>query len=584
MKNINPEESGTRQRSLSETLIFYTVFFLISEFCIVRPLMKRIAGRQMNKRQEIEEQRKNQEIASSDNLNGGSAEVNSAEESKYIVLENDHIKLTFSSRGLLFNDLILKKYTDVGENVRLLEAEKFVSIGWLSAVGNIEVPGEDTLWNVENASDSSDDINKNNKNRITLYYDNGISAKFKVVLTLDEKYLLTVEQIVENNLDSKILVQPLWRIEKKIGEVKNRNDLFSFNGGLGVFDDKIYEVKTKKLKSNSREFFNPAWAGITDKYWLVAIVGENPAKEKVNFMGRKNTLELRYTTTGDVEVLGKSKVSVSGRMFVGPKDLEILKEYSKNANIKLLDRSIDFGIFYFLAKPINDLLNFLYKITKNFGLAIILLTVVIKAILYPMVRKSFVTIALMKEMQPKIKMLQSTYGSDAAKFREETVKLYKKYDLNPFASIFPIFIQIPIFFSLYKVISVSLNMRQAPFFWFIEDLSAADPSNALNLFGLLPYSTNFRVGLLPCIMAITMYLQQKLSSSVDDEPGGKNKASGAIDANAGIAKFMPLIFLIMFASFPSGLLLYWIFNNIITIAQQYYVVNIYIRKHRKVHD
>jgi YidC/Oxa1 family membrane protein insertase len=398
--------------------------------------------------------------------------------------------------------------------------------------------------------------------------------------------MINVEQTIENNLGNKILIRPLWQITNNVKEMKNRNNLLSFNGGLGVFDDKIYEVKAKKLKNGTREFSNPIWAGMTDKYWLIAIIGQNPEKEKVNFLGGKNMLELQYTTTGEMEIPENSIASVNSRIFTGAKDLEILREYSKDMNIKLLDRSVDFGIFYFLAKPMNDLLNFLYRITKNFGLAIILLTVIVKIVLYPTVRKSFVTMAVMKEIQPKIKMLQNTYGNDGAKFRDEMVKLYRKYDLNPFASILPVFMQIPIFFSLYKVISVSLNMRQASFFWFIKDLSAADPSNVLNLFGLLPYSMNVKIGLLPSVMAITMYLQQKLSGGMEATEGsdGKNKVSNSLMANAGATKFIPLIFLFMFASFPSGLLLYWIFNNIITIAQQYYVVNIYIKKHRKVRE
>ncbi|MDR2077622.1 MAG: membrane protein insertase YidC [Rickettsiales bacterium] len=580
MKNINPEESKTRHRSFLETLALYTIFFLISEFFIVRPLMKRLVNRQIEKKQEIEKQNNSQNTADNFSEDGGTS---SHEEQKYVVLENDYIRLVLNARGLLFNDLVLKKYTDAGENVRLLGPDEFVSVGWISSAGDTKIPNNSTLWTIENKPSAEDSANSN---EITLSYDNGSSIKFKILLALDEKYLINVKQIVENNLDGKILLRPLWQIRKNDIKAKNRNDLFSFRGGLGVFDDKIYEVKTKKLKNNSKEFLKPRWAGITDKYWLVAIIGDSTDKEKVNFMGEENALELHYTTTKNMEISENSVASVDSKIFVGAKDLEILREYSNSKNIKLLDRSIDFGIFYFLAKPMNDLLNFLYKVTKNFGLSIIILTVIVKIILYPTVKKSFVTIALMKEVQPKIKILQNAYGSDSTKFREELVKLYKKYNLNPLASIVPIFIQIPIFFSLYKIISVSLNMRQAPLFWFIRDLSAADPSNILNFFGLLPYNTNFKIGLLPCIMAITMYFQQKLQSNLEttEKSGAKDKTRDILAENAGVAKFMPLIFLFMFASFPSGLLLYWIFNNIITIVQQYYVVNIYIKKHRKIYE
>ncbi|MDR2778067.1 MAG: membrane protein insertase YidC [Rickettsiales bacterium] len=578
MKNINPEESRTRNRSFTETLILYVVFFLMAEFGIVRPLMKVLIGKQMEKKEEMEEQQKDRKVVAT-NGPGENNRTNFNEKSEYVVLENDYLKLTLSTQGLLLNNLVLKKYTDAGENVRLLTPEKSISIGWLSNDENIKIPGENTLWTVENNSVTTGD----NVTKVTLFHNSDMSVKFRIVLTLDEKYLLNVEQTVENNSASKILLKPLLLIKKNSEEIKNRNDLFSFNGALGVFDDKIHEIKTKKIRNSSKEFFKPTWAGITDKYGLVAAIGKNPEEEKVNFTGEGKTLEVSYTTKKDLEILGNSTTSIDSKFFMGAKDLEILKEYSKNERIKLLDRSIDFGIFYFLAKPMNDLLNFLYKITKNFGLAIILLTVTVKIIMYPTVKKSFVTMALMKEIQPKIKTLQNSYGSDSTKFREELVKLYKKYDLNPLASIFPVFVQIPIFFSLYKVISVSLNMRQAPFFWFIRDLSAADPSNILNLFGLLPRTITFKIGLLPCLMALTMYLQQKLSSSMDvaEKSGGKNKVSDTVATSSEVTKFMPLIFLFMFASFPSGLLLYWIFNNIITIVQQYYVVNIYIKRHIK---
>ncbi|MDR1494505.1 MAG: membrane protein insertase YidC [Rickettsiales bacterium] len=597
MKNINPEGNGTKndstghesgsdggQRSLTRTVLLLVAAFTVNDLFIVRPLVRRMAERQKEKiASESNTDTDNIDVDESEDILielGGKDNTKNAETSglRYIFLENEYLKLRVNTRGLLLDTLFLKKYSDNEGNIRLLEPKKStVSIGWQAISRGHRVPKEDSLWTVENVERGSAD---GGKQRITLTHSDG-DAKFRVVLSMDEKYMIDVEQTVENGGNDKISLRPLWQIRRKNPKIRSRHEMFHFSGGLGVFDGRVHELKSKKIKNNSVELNSASWAGLTSQYWLTALISGSAGGEKATFLEKNETTSVQLTSSEVKEISGGSSSIARVGIFAGPKSLEVLKDYSKTRDIKLLDRSVDFGLFYFLAKPLNSVLNFIYRVTKNFGMAIILLTVLIKLILYPTVKKSFISMSLMKEMQPKMKALQVMYGKDSERFRREVVKLYEKYKLNPFASIVPILAQIPVFFSLYRVISVSLNMRQAPFFWFIRDLSAADPSNLLNPFGLLPYRTKLKVGLLPCVMAFTMYLQQKCSDHMmgttlqpkadNSSDGPKGVGQEISSTNAKMMKFMPLIFMFMFSSFPSGLLVYWIFNNIITVIQQYYI-------------
>ena len=385
--------------------------------------------------------------------------------------------------------------------------------------------------------------------------------------------MLNINQVVENNKYNRLYVKPFWQIIQK--QNKDNADLTAFAGGIGVFNEKLEEIKLKKLKNKNIEFEKFNWAGLTSKYWLASFINNEKSNGTVNYLQKGNVVKVQYTTKNNVIVLKDSFVGTKNKIFIGAKDLDILKEYRDKENVKLFDRSVDFGLFYFLAKPLNSVLDFFNDIVHNFGVAIILLTIIIKMILYPSVKKSFISMAKMKKAQPEMKRIQEKYKNDKLAMQQELLKLYKKYELNPMSSITPLFIQIPVFFSLYKVISVNLNMRHAPFFAYIKDLSGADPTSIFNLFGLLPFDVPFKVGLLPCIMALSMYIQQKIT---DKMQGGSENINEDMKAANGMLKYLPLLFLFMFSGFPAGLLLYWIFNNIITILQQMYITNKYMKK------
>ena len=556
MKNINPEEKEGLNSLFLKNIVLFIVFFTISEIFIVRPLRKKVERRRELAKSEFVNKNKETE---NDN-------ITELIESKEFVLENDYIKLTMNTNGLKINNLILKKYFDNDKNnVRLLDNDNYIKIDWLSYTDDLIIPDKNSTWTLV-----EQDIEDRNSDKAVLVFDNKNNVTFKVVITLDDKYLINIKQIVENNTGEKIYIKPFWSIIKS--HFLTKSDMTSFNGAIGLFSGGVSEIKAKKIKNDNLEIKDFEWAGITSKYWLTALVNGDKDNGKINFSEKDNTISMQYTTKENIVISENSFAGFSNSLFVGVKDMQILKEYSRENNIRLLDRSIDFGFFYILAKPINTLLNFLNKITRNFGVSIIVLTVIIKSILYPITKKSMVTVEVMKEVQPKIKRIQDRYKDDRIKMQQELVKVYKEYNLNPLASIIPIFIQIPVFISVYKVISVSLSMRQAPFLGFIKDLSIADPSNILNLFGLFKYDTKFKLGFLPCLMGLSMYIQQKFSEKIQ-----KNDNNNSNIPNTNM-NFMPIIFTLVFASFPSGLLIYWIFNNIITILQQWYIVRFCLKK------
>ena len=381
MKNISP----VKKRDTKKTIILFLIFFLISEFFIVRPLRKNIENKQKEAK-EIEQ------LAQEEKLNSINDDENVV--GKDVVLENDYLKLTLNTKGLQIKNVVLKKYkttVDSNENVKILNDNYFIDINWLSFTEGLILPTKNSLWNVEKSSDNKTIFSYNNKDGVI----------YKIILSLDEKYLLNIEQVVENNKYNRLYLKPFWQITQK--QNKDKADLTAFNGGIGVFNDKLDEIKIKKLKNNNIEFEKFNWAGLTSKYWLTAIINEEKANGTINYLQKAGAVKVQYTTANNLIVLKDSFAGTKNKIFIGAKDLDVLKEYRDNQNIKLFDRSVDFGLFYFLSKPLNSVLEFFYNIVHNYGLAIILLTVIIKVILYPTVKKSFISMAKMKKAQPEMK-------------------------------------------------------------------------------------------------------------------------------------------------------------------------------------
>ncbi len=490
---------------------------------------------------------------------------------RFLTIDTDKLKGSINLRGLVFDNLTLEDYNkeiDSNEKVQLLLPESddngyFVEFGWKSSNTELDLPNENTLWESD-----SDKLTVNNP--VILTYNSSDGLTFKVIVSIDNDYMFTFRQSVINNTDGTVSL----RVANKIVRnelTKEETSAGVHDGFIGSFDNTVEEIKYKKLQKKNYNFDdNFSWAGFTGKYWLVSFAAEGNTGHifdvNTNYVDKNYNIDF---TTKEMNIMPHQENEITNLLFTGPKILSLLDQYSFQYDLSLFDRSVDFGWFYFLTKPIYILLRIFYNFLGNFGVAILFLTFVVKLVMYPFTKKSYVSMAKMKAVQPKIDAIKSRYADDKMRMNKELIELYRKENISPLSGCLPMLVQIPVFFSLYKVLVISIDMRQAPFFGYIKNLAAKDPTTIWNLFGLLPYNVSFLpIGLLPCLMSLTMWIQQKMST---------NSSSSNSEAQTA-TKIMPIIFLLMFAGMPAGLLIYWTFSNIITIGQQYYVERVLLKK------
>jgi len=401
---------------------------------------------------------------------------------------------------------------------------------------------------------------------VTLSWNNGQGLVFYRRFALDENYMFTVTQRVENKSAQPVTLYSYGLISRS-GTPKTLGYYILHEGPLGVLDGTLDEVKYADLREKGviEKQSTGGWIGITDKYWLVALVPDQKTKIKARFDYAKTNGLDKY----QVDFLGPEttipaggEAHVTNRLFAGAKEVRLLDSYAKNLGIDRFDLAVDFGWFYFLTKPIFYVLNYFNAVLGNFGLAILLLTVLIKGAFFPLANKSYRAMSKMKKLQPEMLRLRERFKEDRARLNQEMMALYKKEKVNPTAGCLPIVIQIPVFFALYKVLFVTIEMRHAPFFGWIRDLSAPDPLLVSNLFGLIPWDPPqlLHVGVWPLIMGITMYLQQKLNPQPPDPTQAK------------IFLALPVVFTFLLARFPAGLVIYWAWNNTLSIAQQWLIM------------
>ncbi len=481
------------------------------------------------------------------------------EESERIVFENDNIKGSLALNGAVIDDLIFKKYTKTlnGEdNVVLLNPRKtkngyYVETGWATNNKNIDVPTSETKWKFI----GNNKLTPNTP--IKLFWINDQGIKFEKNISIDEKFLFNIEQKIINNSEKTYNFYPYGQIIRNSApEVTNFYILHE--GLLGVFDEQLVEedyedIKEKKFSVNAES----GWLGITDKYWITSLIPEKGKNFRSDFEF-KNKFKANFIETQSIEIGANESKFNKIKIIIAAKEVEIIDGYAENLNISKYDLAIDWGWFYFIVKNLFFAIDYFYKLTGNFGIAIILITFCIRIAFFPLANYSFRSMAKMKALQPEMARLKELYKEDKVKLQQEMMSLYKKEKVNPVSGCLPILIQIPFFFAIYKMLFVTIEMRHQPFFGWIKDLSERDPTSLFNLFGFIPWDppSFLIIGAWPCLMGLTMYLQQKLNPAPPDP------------IQAKIFMFFPLFLTVILAPFPSGLVIYWTINNILTMAQQ----------------
>ncbi len=475
-----------------------------------------------------------------------------------LVIENDDIRGSLRLKGARFDSLYLKKYKQTLEadspEIELLTPAKteipyYTEMGWISTNPQIKVPDAHSVWTVQQAKLTPD-------SPVTLEWSNGQGLKFIRRISLDKNYLFKIQQSVENNTNQDVVLYPYALINRKVATTDLPSSVVH-EGMLGVLDDNLQEIKYKDLKENEAKSFKTedGWAGFSDRYWITAFILNNEQSHKVKYKKTaENTFQIDYIGEA-LTIQPKSCLSNDIMLFAGAKEIKLLDSYKKNYNIPKFDLAVDFGWYYFLTKPFFYILDTLYNFIGNMGWAILLFAALLRLLMFPMANKSFESMSKMKKVQPKMQALQETYKDDKVALQKATMDLYRKEKINPAAGCLPMLIQIPVFFSLYKVLNIAIEIRHAPFIGWIKDLSAPDPL-VISQWSHLPVPGLLDIGVWPIIMGITMYLQQKLNPA----PTSKDQARAFM--------LLPLIFTFMLGHFASGLVIYWTLSNILALIQQ----------------
>ncbi len=483
---------------------------------------------------------------------------------KRIKFENENVKGSIALKGALIDDIIFKNYKsklDSDERVTYLNPVEtndgyFVETGWASSnIGKISLPTAKTVWKVKG----------NNKlsigNPVIIEWDNKSGLVFRKKIQLDENFLFKVTQEIENKSSKRIELYPYAQITRNVAP--NVTDFYILHEGfIGVFDEQLEEEGYKDIEDKKKEYSaEEGWLGITDKYWLTALVPEKNQSFKGEFV-YKNGFKANYIQNKPVVIQPSGSGISKTKIFVAAKEVRIIDGYAESENIDKFDLTIDWGWFYFFTKPLFFIMNYLFGLTKNFGIAIVLVTAAVRLLFFPLANYSFRSMAKMKILQPELLRLKELHKEDKKKLQQEMMSLYKREKVNPLSGCLPILIQIPFFFAIYKMLFISLEMRHQPFFGWIKDLSAQDPTSIFNIFGLISWDppSFLIIGAWPIMMGATMFLQQKLNPTPPDP------------VQAKIFMFFPLFLTIILAPFPSGLVVYWTINNILTIAQQWVIM------------
>ena len=483
---------------------------------------------------------------------------------KRIIFENDNVKGSISLKGAIIDDLLFKNYNEKLEgtkkvvllNPRNASDTYYLETGWVTNNKNIDLPNNKSKWKVEGNTKLSPG------NDVKLIWKNAQGLTFEKIISIDNKFLFTVNQKIKNNTNKIYNFYPYSQIIRKNIPRDIVNFFILHEGPLGVFDDQLVEkdyddVIDKKYSINAEKGF----LGITDKYWLTSLIPEKNKNFRADFEYSEK-FKISYIETEALEAQPNKQISNKVDIVIAAKEVDVIDGYNEKLGLSKFDLVIDWGWFYWIVKPLFFLNDYFFKLAGNYGVAIILITVCLRLVFFPLNNYAFRSMSRMKILQPEMARLKEVHKDDKMKLQQAIMQLYKKEGVNPVSGCVPILISIPFFFAIYKMLFVTIEMRHQPFFGWIKDLSEKDPTSIFNLFGLIPWAPPefLIIGGLPVLMGLTMWAQQKLNPAPQD------------DIQKKIFMFFPVFLTVILAPFPSGLVLYWTANNILTMAQQYVIM------------
>ena len=487
-----------------------------------------------------------------------------------ISFDNGKIKGSINLEGGIIDDLVLEEFretldptSDLIEFLNPLGSQDafYLDTGWVSSDSTLELPNNKSIWKTDKNSMGINDP-------VKLFWSNSQGITFEKIVSLDENYLFNVDQRVINNSDKSFDLFP-FGLSKRQGIPEMQNFFILHEGPLSITDGVLeeYDYDDLKEKKKIKHTSIGGWIGITDKYWQTAIIPNQnePINQTYSYSFSENVDNFQTDIVGEkIAVSNGASISHNFKLFAGPKIVSVIDAYMEEYGIQEFDRSVDFGWFYFLTKPIFNVLQFVFGYVGNFGWSIIVFTILMRICFFPLAQQSFKSMAKMKKLGPEMQRLKEQYGDDRAGMQKEMMALYKREKANPIAGCLPILLQIPVFFALYKVLFVTIEMRHAPFIGWIHDLSAPDPLGLLTAFGLFDWNVPgllqlFNIGIWPILMGISMFLQQKLNPAPVDKMQAK------------IFMFLPIVFTFVLGGFAAGLVIYWTTNNVLSMAQQYII-------------
>ena len=537
----------------SAVIVLYSLFFIPEKTEPKKSLIEKDKIEQTNDTPSLDQKENLVQVSREEAL----------KESERVEFENQSIIGSISLKGAAIDDLTFKNYNtslESKERVKLLgprniEDGYLIESGFVTADKNIDIPNSSTVWSIIGNKKLT------TQSPIKLSWTNKQGITFQKEISLDDQYLFNIKQSVTNSTNKKYDFYSYGQIiRNKIPEISNFYILHE--GLIATLDDELIEedyddIQEQKFSRISQK----GWLGIGDKYWITSLIPPKNKEFKTTFDYKKK-FRANFISTEPLELAEKGIIDEEFQIIVAAKRVDVIDGYSQTLNIDKFDLVIDWGFLYFITKPLFFGIDYFFKLLGNYGLAIIAITICIRLVFFPLANFSFRSMAKMKALQPEMVRLKELHKDDKMKLQQEMMALYKKEKVNPMSGCLPILVQIPVFFALYKVLFVTIEMRQMPFFGWIQDLSERDPTSLFNLFGLLPYDVpSFLViGAWPVAMGVSMWIQQKLNPAPTDPMQAK------------IFMFFPLFLTVILAPFPSGLVIYWTINNILTMAQQLFIM------------